>query len=268
MQQHEQGPPCTTPFRSRASGARRDRLARLSALLAVAAAALALSARPAQAADVAVLSDEVMTQLPIWATNRTADIVLDFSKADPDFKLTGLGTINFRGKDMKVRGESSSSQAPFGRAAADVGLAAGTGVAVAAAQGGGQKPTSPHPFTPTPPKVKYHIGYYHGNVALVRFGHKIVAAVRKMHFYKTLRTDIEAYPLSTKPNEGEISWWGSKIAVCSMDAHTLQPVACQNFDPRTWKECLWNKGFEGTGERVCERLVSSVRLGRRFDTRS
>jgi len=171
---------------------------RLRAFLVAFTAALAalLSLQPA-AADVAVLSDEVLTQLPIWTTNRTADIVLDFSKADPDFRFPGLGTINFRGKSMKV---------------------------------------------------KYHIGYYHGNVAIVRFGSKLVAAVRKMHFYKTLRTDIEAYPISTKPNEGEISWWGSKIAVCSMDTHTLQPVMCQNYDPRTWKECLWNKGFEGTGE--------------------
>ncbi|KAI8477356.1 MAG: hypothetical protein J3K34DRAFT_397993 [Monoraphidium minutum] len=96
-------------------------------------------------------------------------------------------------------------------------------------------------------KVRYHIGYYHGNVAIVRFGTKFVAAVRKMHFYKTLRTDIPDYPLSNKPNEGEISWWASKLAVCSVDAATLQPAACQDFDPRTWKECLWNKGFEGTG---------------------
>lgn len=97
------------------------------------------------------------------------------------------------------------------------------------------------------PQVKYHIGYYHGNVAVVRFGTKMIAAVRKMHFYKTLRTDIEGYPISTKPNEGEISWWASKLGVCSVDSATLQPVACQDYDPRTWKECLWNKGFEGTG---------------------
>ena len=95
--------------------------------------------------------------------------------------------------------------------------------------------------------MRYHIGYYHGNVAVVRYGTKFIAAVRKMHFYKTLRTDIEGYPLSDKPNEGEISWWGSKLAVCSVDAHSLQPVACQHYDPRPWKECLWNRGFEGTG---------------------
>jgi hypothetical protein len=28
----------------------------------------------------------------------------------------------------------------------------------------------------------------------------------------------------------------------------LQPIQCEDFDPRTWKECLWNKGFEGEGE--------------------
>jgi hypothetical protein len=96
-------------------------------------------------------------------------------------------------------------------------------------------------------QVKYHIGYYHGNFAVVRFGDRLVGAVRKMYFYKTLRTDIEGYPISNKPNEGEISWWGSKVAVCSMDSATLQPIACEDYDPRTWKECLWNKGFEGTG---------------------
>lgn len=48
--------------------------------------------------------------------------------------------------------------------------------------------------------------------------------------------------------EGEISWWASKMAVCSMDPITLDPIKCEHYDPRTWKECLWNKGFEGTGE--------------------
>lgn len=49
-----------------------------------------------------------------------------------------------------------------------------------------------------PMKVNFHIGYYHGNVAIVRFGSRFVLAVRKMHFYKTLRSDLEGYPLSDK----------------------------------------------------------------------
>lgn len=84
----------------------------------------------------------------------------------------------------------------------------------------------------------------------MRFGTRLVAAVRKMHFYKTPREDIEGYPLAVAaktPDEALISWWGSKIAVCGLDAATLQPTACENYDPRTWAECLWNKGFEGTG---------------------
>lgn len=52
---------------------------------------------------------------------------------------------------------------------------------------------------------------------------------------------------ATQPGEGEISWWASNVAVCSVDSHTLQPLACEDYDPRTWQECLWNKGFEGTG---------------------
>lgn len=48
-------------------------------------------------------------------------------------------------------------------------------------------------------------------------------------------------------DEEYISWWGSKISVCSVDSNTLQPVACEDYDPRTWKECEWSKGFEGEG---------------------
>ena len=81
----------------------------------------------------------------------------------------------------------------------------------------------------------------------MRYANRFVIAVRKMHFYKTLRSDIPAYPLSNKEGEAEISWWASKVAVCSADADTLQPVACEDYDPRDWKECLWNKGFEGAG---------------------
>jgi hypothetical protein len=102
------------------------------------------------AADVQTLSQAVLGELPIWSQNRSADIVLDFRKADPNFKHPSLGTIRFRGQDLTVR---------------------------------------------------YHIGYYHGNVAIVRFGTKFFIAVRKMHFFKTLRTQIEAYPLSKKPGK-------------------------------------------------------------------
>lgn len=44
-----------------------------------------------------------------------------------------------------------------------------------------------------------------------------------------------------------ISWWSSKIAVCSVNSQTLQPVACEDYDPRDWKECEWSVGFEGEG---------------------
>jgi hypothetical protein len=39
------------------------------------------------------------------------------------------------------------------------------------------------------------------------------------------------------------------MSVCSVDSMTLQPLACEDYDPRTWKECEWSKGFEGEG--VC-----------------
>lgn len=48
-------------------------------------------------------------------------------------------------------------------------------------------------------------------------------------------------------DEELISWWGSKLAVCSVNSKTLQPVTCQDYDPRTWQECEWSKGFEGAG---------------------
>lgn len=38
------------------------------------------------------------------------------------------------------------------------------------------------------------------------------------------------------------------MAVCSVDSQTLQPVACEDYDPRNWKECEWSLGFEGEGE--------------------
>ena len=65
-----------------------------------------------------------------------------------------------------------------------------------------------------PMKVNFHIGYYHGNVAIVRFGNKFVLAVRKMHFYKTLRSDLEGYPLSDK--KGKQTCRGRAVSCCSV----------------------------------------------------
>lgn len=148
------------------------------------------------AADVKQLSTAVLGDQPVWMQNRSADIILDFRKADPNFRHPSLGRVQVRGKDTKV---------------------------------------------------DFHIGYYHGNVAIVRYGTEFLLAVRKMHFYKTLRSSLENYPLSTKKDEQYISWWSSKMAVCSVDSKTLQPTTCQDYDPRTWKECEWSKGFEGEG---------------------
>eukprot|EP00879_Flechtneria_rotunda_P016193 GHRR01016938.1.p1 GENE.GHRR01016938.1~~GHRR01016938.1.p1 ORF type:complete len:395 (+),score=66.63 GHRR01016938.1:322-1506(+) len=147
-------------------------------------------------ADVKQLSASTLEEQPVWVQNRSTDIILDFSKADPYYKHPSLGVVSIRDKPMRVN---------------------------------------------------FHIGYYHGNVAVVRYGTKFVMAVRKMQFYKTLRSAIENYPLSTKKDEEYISWWGSKLSVCSVDTRTLQPVACEDYDPRTWKECEWSKGFEGEG---------------------
>lgn len=37
------------------------------------------------------------------------------------------------------------------------------------------------------------------------------------------------------------------MSVCSVNSQTLQPVACEDYDPRDWKECEWSLGFEGEG---------------------
>lgn len=60
--------------------------------------------------------------------------------------------------------------------------------------------SSPHTKSSAPscthsPTVPCPPGYYHGNVAIVRFGPHVIAAVRKMHFYKMLRTALDAYPI-------------------------------------------------------------------------
>lgn len=98
-------------------------------------------------ADVKQLSAAVLGEQPIWMQNRSADIILDFSKADPNFRHPSFGRVAVRGKERKV---------------------------------------------------DFHIGYYHGNVAIVRYGTEFRMAVRKMHFYKTLRSSLENYPLSNK----------------------------------------------------------------------
>eukprot|EP00879_Flechtneria_rotunda_P016376 GHRR01017133.1.p1 GENE.GHRR01017133.1~~GHRR01017133.1.p1 ORF type:complete len:175 (+),score=45.89 GHRR01017133.1:322-846(+) len=98
-------------------------------------------------ADVKQLSASTLEEQPVWVQNRSTDIILDFSKADPYYKHPSLGVVSIRDKPMRVN---------------------------------------------------FHIGYYHGNVAVVRYGTKFVMAVRKMQFYKTLRSAIENYPLSTK----------------------------------------------------------------------
>lgn len=107
-------------------------------------------------ADVKQLSGAVLVKQPIWMSNRSADIVLNFSSADPNYKHPSLGVVSVRGKPMKVN---------------------------------------------------FHIGYYHGNVAIVRFGNNFMMAVRKMHFYKTLRSDLEGYPLSDKKGESVSCTW-------------------------------------------------------------
>jgi hypothetical protein len=131
------------------------------------------------AADVKTLSQAVLGQQPLWAANRSADIVLDFSKADLNFKHPSLGVIKFRDQEIRVR---------------------------------------------------YHIGYYHGNLAIVRFGTKFVLAVRKMHFYKTLRTQIENYPLSD--DKGGVRGSAARVAVVIMQQ--AGPAVCSLFQPGNW----------------------------------
>jgi hypothetical protein len=120
----------------------------------LALAALAACAQRA-AADVKQLSGAVLGVPPLWVANRSADIVLDFRKADPHFRHPSLGVVAVRGQAMRVN---------------------------------------------------FHIGYFHGNVAIVRYGNRFVMAVRKMHFYKTLRSELQGYPLSDKK--------GARVGAC------------------------------------------------------
>jgi hypothetical protein len=156
------------------------------------------------------LPPAALPPLPLWVRNRSADVILDFSKADPNF------SYNWRYKPT----------------------------------GDKQQQTAHVPFRGKDMPVLFPLGHFHGNVAVVRFGARLVAAVRKMYFFKTTREQIEGYPLAPpekKGHEALISWWGSSVAICDLDARTLQPAACADFDPRPWSECLWSQGFEGTG---------------------
>jgi hypothetical protein len=44
-------------------------------------------------------------------------------------------------------------------------------------------------------------GYFHGNVAVVRFGGQYITAVRKIQFYITPRTSVADYPIDSDPSE-------------------------------------------------------------------
>lgn len=163
------------------------------------------------------LPPAALPPLPLWVRNRSADVILDFSKADPKYAL-----------DWRYR----LAPPPDG------------------SNNGQPQQTAHVPFRGRDMPVLFPLGHFHGNVAVVRFGTRLVAAVRKMYFFKTTREAIEGYPKAPpekKGHEALISWWGSSVAVCDLDPRSLQPVACADFDPRPWSECLWSQGFEGTG---------------------
>jgi hypothetical protein len=172
------------------------------------------------------LPPAALPQLPVWVRNRSADIVLDFSKADPRFAL-----------DWRYR---LTADVPTGTGAPPPPQAGRTP----------QQQTAHVPFRGRDLPVLFPLGHFHGNVAVVRFADRLVAAVRKMYFFKTTREQIEGYPKAPSGRRGHdalISWWGSSVAICDLDRRTLQPTACADFDPRPWTECLWSQGFEGTG---------------------
>lgn len=62
-----------------------------------------------------------------------------------------------------------------------------------------QQQDVPITFRGRPLNVTHKQGYYYGNVALVRFGSSLYAAVRKIQFYFTLRTQLQDYPLDEDP---------------------------------------------------------------------
>ncbi|KAF6264081.1 hypothetical protein COO60DRAFT_1698523 [Scenedesmus sp. NREL 46B-D3] len=97
--------------------------------------------------------------------------------------------------------------------------------------------------------VTHRQGYYHGNVAVARLGSQFVLAVRKIQFYLTLRSQVPDYPLEEDPSKKWVSWWVSRVSLCTADAASLQPLACSDYDPRPWRggECMWSTGFESLG---------------------
>jgi hypothetical protein len=148
------------------------------------------------AADVKQLSASVLGQQPVWVQNRSADIVLDFRKADPHYRHPSPGTVQIRGKDMKVN---------------------------------------------------FHIGYYHGNVAMVRYGTSFILAVRKMHFYKTMRSAIENYPLSTKKGTQAVD--GVRMGQQHTELAVSEQLRCIAGSMR-----LLNRAMQArwpTGQHVC-----------------
>lgn len=54
-------------------------------------------------------------------------------------------------------------------------------------------------------------------------------------------------PPPKKTEKKWISWWTNRISLCTADPATLQPLACTNYDPRDWSDCMWNGGFETLG---------------------
>lgn len=95
-------------------------------------------------------------------------------------------------------------------------------------------------------KISKDYGTYYGNVAIVRYGTELIAAIRKIRFYVTWPKEIDSYPPNPK-GRNYISVWQSWILLCTVDPNTMQPTSCRDYDPRTFEECLWQEGFEGTG---------------------
>jgi hypothetical protein len=65
--------------------------------------------------------------------------------------------------------------------------------------------------------------------------------------------------LHTPAGKKWVSWWVSRVSLCTADAATLQPVSCSDYDPRSWKdeECMWSAGFESLGK-LAEHLVNML----------
>ncbi|KAF8057236.1 hypothetical protein HT031_006044 [Scenedesmus sp. PABB004] len=96
--------------------------------------------------------------------------------------------------------------------------------------------------------VHHRTRSYHGNVAVLRFGGRFYAAVRRTQFYLSLRVETLDYPADRDAAKKWVSWWSSGISLCTLDEATLQPTACADHDPRSWAEdCLLGAGFESIG---------------------